>query len=138
MAMSVPGKSFKSTTYVIPKLFGAVEPQLWRSGTPTVESLPYLATLKLKTVLCLSLEVPTPAVRRFLEANGVSLRHLGLELWQPDLSWRPLSEPLLHEALSVVLQQASYPLLVYCITGTCLTGAVVGLIRKVQGWCFSA
>jgi tyrosine-protein phosphatase SIW14 len=90
--------------------------------------------LGLKTVIQLSPEVPIKAVTQFLEENNINFIHLGLKAWKPDASWKPITEELIKEALEIVLDVKSHPVMVTCTTGVHQTGVLVGCLRRLQNW----
>eukprot|EP01135_Chromosphaera_perkinsii_P011411 Nk52_evm56s2391 gene=Nk52_evmTU56s2391 len=60
--------------------------------------------------------------------------HLGYKAWKPDAGWKPVSEELIKEALELVLDVSSHPVMVSCTSGIHQTGTFVGCLRKLQGW----
>mmetsp|Transcript_56043 Transcript_56043/g.99794 ORF Transcript_56043/g.99794 Transcript_56043/m.99794 type:complete len:237 (-) Transcript_56043:47-757(-) len=128
----------EQTTLTPPARFGCVECNLWRSKTPTVANFPFLKTLRLKTIVCLASELPTRALRTFIDQNDISFLHLACKLWKPEPTWTPFCEELFKEGLEILLDNANYPILVFCSTGVLLTGTLVGLLRKSQSWCLNA
>ncbi|OZJ01742.1 hypothetical protein BZG36_05187 [Bifiguratus adelaidae] len=124
-----------------PEQYGIVEAGVFRSDMLQSAHLPFIRQLKLKTILVLSPELPGRAVLNYLEEAGVNLVHLGLTTWKPantPLSWRPVSEELIKEGLEMVLDVDRHPMLLMCTSGMHDTGTLVGCLRKLQHWNFSA
>jgi hypothetical protein len=48
--------------------------------------------------------------------------HLGLKAWKPDLTWKPVTEELIKEALEIVLDISYHPIMVMCASGIHQTG----------------
>eukprot|EP01111_Echinosteliopsis_oligospora_P008346 TRINITY_DN2392_c0_g1_i1.p1 TRINITY_DN2392_c0_g1~~TRINITY_DN2392_c0_g1_i1.p1 ORF type:complete len:167 (+),score=30.23 TRINITY_DN2392_c0_g1_i1:244-744(+) len=90
--------------------------------------------LGLKTVVWLSPEVPIKAVSQFFEENGINMIHLGLKAWKADTSWKPVSEELIKDALEIVLNVDTHPVIVTCTSGVHQTGVLVGCLRRLQNW----
>jgi tyrosine-protein phosphatase SIW14 len=40
--------------------------------------------------------------------------HLGVGVWMPEASWKPISEELIKYALEIVLDVTNHPILVMC------------------------
>jgi len=117
-----------------PTVFGIVEPKVYRTNSLYPINFPFIKMLGLKTVVQLSPEVPIKAVTQFLEENNIKLIHLGLKAWKPDLTWKPVTEELMKEALEIVLDVNTYPVMVTCTTGVHQTGVLVGCLRRLQNW----
>jgi len=82
----------------------------------------------------LSPEVPIKAVTHFLDENKINLIHLGLKAWKADTTWKPVTEELIKEALEIVLNVESHPVMVTCTSGVHQTGVLVGCLRRLQNW----
>eukprot|EP00993_Chasmostoma_nieuportense_P003480 NODE_4192_length_828_cov_36.368046_g4034_i0.p1 GENE.NODE_4192_length_828_cov_36.368046_g4034_i0~~NODE_4192_length_828_cov_36.368046_g4034_i0.p1 ORF type:complete len:232 (-),score=56.33 NODE_4192_length_828_cov_36.368046_g4034_i0:87-782(-) len=136
--MASAHKNSKTTAFLPPPYFGCVEAQVWRCKIPSQCHFPYLKTLRLKTILCLSQEFSTRAFRSFLDQNSIQSINLGSQLWKPETDWSPFCEELFKAGLELLLTADTHPLLIMCGTGFHLTGMLVGLLRKAQGWCLNA
>ncbi len=121
-----------------PPSFAVVEPGLYRCAAPGPTNFPYLAQLGLTTVVFLSAEALQKPFKTFLDTSGIQLAHLGLKMWQADGSWRPVNDDLVKEALEVVLDARSHPVLVCCSSGVHETGTVVACLRRLQQWCMTS
>lgn len=100
-----------------PEHFGIVESGVYRSNVPHADNFTFIKLLKLKSVILLSAEVPTRVVSTFFEENSVVVRHLGLKTWRPEVSWKPMSEELVKEALEFVLDVRNHPIVICDTTG---------------------
>ncbi|KAK9767936.1 hypothetical protein K7432_001799 [Basidiobolus ranarum] len=121
-----------------PEAFGIVEKGLYRSDLLQPSHFPFIKTLNLKTAIVLSPEVPSRAVLNFFDENDITLLHLGLRAWKPDLGWKPLSEELVKEGLELVLNNINYPIIIMCTSGIHETGTFLGCLRKLQTWNFNS
>jgi len=119
---------------LIPPLnFGMVENDLFRSGQPNELNFPFLEKLNLKTVIWLAPEEPSEAYQNFLDDHNIESLHLGLSDHYQN-PWNPVSEDMVIEAVSIILDKKYYPLFVCCNLGRHRTGTVIGCLRKVQHW----
>jgi len=84
---------------------------------------PYIQTLELTTILVLSPEKPSRALRSFSEEHRIKLVcplcggrlmkvHLGLQGWKPDHAWSAMAEGLIQDSLRIVLSPKTHPILV--------------------------
>ena len=137
-------------TYDLPQFFGIVENQVYRSQLPQNTPAPspaggnpswltntrseylqpmhypYIQTLELTTILVLSPEKPSRALKSFAEENSIKLVkypppswrglmgevHLGLQGWKPDHAWSAMAEGLIQDSLRIVLSPKTHPILV--------------------------
>eukprot|EP00002_Diphylleia_rotans_P039761 TRINITY_DN9300_c0_g1_i1.p1 TRINITY_DN9300_c0_g1~~TRINITY_DN9300_c0_g1_i1.p1 ORF type:complete len:225 (-),score=46.56 TRINITY_DN9300_c0_g1_i1:297-971(-) len=121
-------------TLTPPELFGIVESGLYRSNTPFHAHFSYLRSLRVKTLIRLSAEIPTKAFLSFVEDCGIHVINLGQIADSGFESWKPLREELVKECLEILLDKKYYPILVTCSSGIHLTGSVIGCLRRLQGW----
>ena len=122
---------------VPPQNFGMVEADLYRSAQPTELSFPFLERLRLRTVIYLAPDEPPAPLLAWLEDQRITLIHLGEDVGKRS-PWKPVSEETVLEGLHVLLEPASYPLLIMCNLGRHRTGTMVGCLRKLQGWNLTA
>ena len=59
-------------------------------------------------------------------------RHQGLKVWRPGVTWKPVSEELIKEALEFVLDVRNHPVMIMCSSGIHETGVLVGCLRRLQ------
>eukprot|EP01116_Phalansterium_solitarium_P002464 TRINITY_DN12510_c0_g1_i1.p1 TRINITY_DN12510_c0_g1~~TRINITY_DN12510_c0_g1_i1.p1 ORF type:complete len:311 (+),score=80.51 TRINITY_DN12510_c0_g1_i1:128-1060(+) len=117
-----------------PEVFGIVEAGIYRSNSLSPINFTFIKTLNLKTVVQLSPEVPIKPVTTFLQENNIALHHLGLKEWNPDVTWRPVTDELIKEALELALNVDNHPIMVMCTSGIHQTGTLVGCLRVLQHW----
>ncbi|KAG0608338.1 hypothetical protein M758_8G097900 [Ceratodon purpureus] len=118
----------------VPDAYGVVESGVYRAKTLDVHNLPFLLHLQIRTVVYLSPEPLATAVTDFLNTNKIKLIHLGVGVWMPPASWKPINEELIKDALEIVLDVTTHPVLVMCLAGIHATGTVVGCLRRLQEW----
>jgi len=125
---------------VPPSAFGCVESGVYRADTPRVENLPFLRTLRLKSVVTLSLETQARAVRTHYLDTIPNVVKLGEKFWTVDggSTVPSVNVDLVVRALEMILDTANHPILVCCATGRVETGAVIGCLRRLQNWCVSS
>jgi protein tyrosine/serine phosphatase len=100
-----------------PEVFGMVERGLYRSNAPGPLHFPFLRTLKAKTVVYASPELPTRALLAFLDAEGIALRHIGATPRVEQSKWKPVSDELVKEALEIMLDTSTHPVILICTSG---------------------
>eukprot|EP01114_Cavostelium_apophysatum_P019317 TRINITY_DN6190_c0_g1_i2.p1 TRINITY_DN6190_c0_g1~~TRINITY_DN6190_c0_g1_i2.p1 ORF type:complete len:141 (-),score=4.20 TRINITY_DN6190_c0_g1_i2:27-449(-) len=100
-----------------PEVFGIVESGIYRCNSLSPINFPFIKQLQLKSVIQLSPEVPTKAVTSFFQENNIEHIHLGLKIWKPDATWKPVTEELIKEALEYVLDVRYHPIMVMCASG---------------------
>ena len=128
-------------SYFIPPLnFGMIEENLYRSGEPNELNFPFIERLKLRTILYLAPEEPSIQFQSFIEEQEIQLVYLGgsTGLENRRKGWNPLSEETVLEALKLILDRSYYPLYITCHLGRDRTGAIVGVLRKLQQWHLSS
>jgi tyrosine-protein phosphatase OCA6 len=117
---------------VAPPRFAAVERGVYRSAYPTLRHLNFLRTLDLKTIVSLSPEEPTLDLREFCRAMRITLRHVPVDKYKgSEVTLLPAD---VSQALEVVLNQATFPVLVHCLDGRANTGTVVLVLRRLLMW----
>ncbi|EST04491.1 Protein-tyrosine phosphatase, SIW14-like protein [Kalmanozyma brasiliensis GHG001] len=121
---------------VPPPNYGMVEENFYRSGQPDQLNFPFLEKLGLKSVIWLAPEEPEPGFLDFCVDQNIELHHLGV-LYSTN-AWDPITEEVVLQALHLLVQPTTYPVLVMCNLGRHRTGTVVGCFRKLQRWNLSA
>ncbi|XP_020156934.1 inositol diphosphatase DSP4 [Aegilops tauschii subsp. strangulata] len=130
------GEGEEPLQLVPPLNFAMVDHGVYRSGFPDASNLPFLETLRLRSVLCLCPEPYPEANQEFLRARGIRLFQLGIDgSKEPFVS---IPEDTIREALKVVLDTRNHPVLIHCKRGKHRTGCVVGCLRKLQRWCLTS
>ncbi|KAI8617712.1 tyrosine phosphatase family-domain-containing protein [Chytriomyces sp. MP71] len=108
---------------------------VYRSGFPKKKNFGFLKKLRLKSILTLILEEYPEQNQRFLKDNDITLFQFGVA-GNKDLMDIP--DPVICEALSVILDRRNLPLLIHCNKGKHRTGCLVGCIRKIQHWSYTS
>ncbi|XP_015696537.1 probable tyrosine-protein phosphatase DSP4 isoform X1 [Oryza brachyantha] len=144
------GEATAGEGLLVPPLnFAMVDHGVYRSGFPDVSNLPFLESLRLRSVLCLCPEPYPDANQEFLRAHGIRLFKFGIDgskelgfgtenrccLQEPFVN---IPEDRIREALEVVLDVTNHPVLIHCKRGKHRTGCVVGCLRKLQRWCLTS
>ncbi|RCV10945.1 hypothetical protein SETIT_2G148600v2 [Setaria italica] len=134
---AAPAAAAGEELLLVPPLnFAMVDHGIYRSGFPDVSNLPFLESLRLRSVLCLCPEPYPEANLEFLRAHGIRLFQFGI-----DGSKEPfvnIPEDRIREALNVILDVRNHPVLIHCKRGKHRTGCVVGCLRKSQRWCLTS
>lgn len=145
--------------YVPPLNFSLVEDGIYRSGFPMPINYPFLAQLKLKTIIYLGdLEKPVKDDKKtkkkkdkhgtaeifehytqWIESTDVKFYHLEMHLSQePFVLTQTETHAALVQALHLMLDRQNFPMLIHSNKGKHRIGVLVGLMRKIlQGWCMS-
>jgi len=124
-----------------PVNFAMVDVGVYRSGYPSVENLPFLKKLRLKSIVYLCPEAYPAVNDTFVKQEGIRLYQLGIEgnkETETDEVCRDILADIIKRALRVVLDPMNHPLLIHCNKGKHRTGYLVGCLRKLQGWCMAA
>lgn len=124
-------------TFIPPSNFSPVERRLYRSASPMPLNFPFIKQLGIKTIIWLASEDPDDMVLDFVDEHDIRLEHLGL-LTEGIKPWDPIHMSTVQEALELVIDPENYPVLMCCGMGRHRTGAVVGCLRKLQGWSFAS
>lgn len=117
-----------------PPGFAAVQAGVYRCGALPPGSFAFVRRLGIRTALWLSNEHPVRALTTFFQDTDTTFIHLGLKAWKPYATWKPISEELIKEALELVLDRATHPIMVMCASGIHHTGTLVGCLRRIQKW----
>jgi tyrosine-protein phosphatase SIW14 len=123
---------YKDDEFIVPENFAMVEPGVYRSSFPRSKNIPFLRTLKLKSVISLVPEEYPPKLLEFYELSGIVLRSHGLEgnKWP----FKGIEYIALCDTLQDILKEENRPLLIHCNKGKHRTGTVIGCLRKIRGW----
>lgn len=123
---------------IIPPLnFCPVEKQLYRSGQPSLINQSFLEELNLKTILWLASEEPVEDFLDYCLNKSINIEFVGLinDYNYTNINpWDSLDERTIKKALEFICNKENYPLLVCCGMGRHRTGAVIGCLRRLQGW----
>lgn len=124
--------SFTTHHVIPPTNFAMVCPGVYRSGYPKAMNHSFLQSLRLKSLIFLCPEDCDDANRKFCKANGVQILQFGINGNKEPFSDMP--EPVIRDALHVLLDVRFHPVLIHCNKGKHRTGCLVGCLRKVQRW----
>lgn len=123
---------------IIPPLnFCPVEKQLYRSGQPLLINQSFLQELNLKTILWLASEEPVEDFLDYCSVSNINIEFVGMlnDYNYTNINpWDSLDERTIKNALELICNKENYPLLVCCGMGRHRTGAVIGCLRRLQGW----
>jgi len=121
----------KSTSSNPPFRFGVVNPGLTRGAYPTLRNFRSLSRLRLRTIVSLIPEPPTEDLKAFAELTGVNIVHIAVPR---ALQLGSSLQSLLLSAVSVCIDKDKFPVYVHCLDGRRITGLLVLLLRRLQGW----
>lgn len=127
---------FLTPALIPPPNFGYVEPNLYRCALPSEMNFAFLQTLRLKTVVYLSLEAPVLTLTQFMREQGIDLHQMSGT--GTGAVGERISEQLVLDSLRVLLDPGAYPLAIMCNLGRHRTGTVVGCLRRLQKWSLSS
>lgn len=112
-----------------PGNFGTVLPgQIYRSQFPMPENYPYLATLKLKTVVTLVSGPYRPDYEQFLSNQGI--RHICITL-PANKEVVCMKDSEMKAVLEIGTNKENHPLLIHCNKGKHRTGCTVACLRRM-------
>jgi len=123
-----------STISNAPRAFAVAEPRLFRSSAFSKEHFPFVKLLRLRTILYLSSEEPPHAISDFCNEEEVTFLNPAASQRYNAGDWSPLRGDLARISLQILLDATRLPLMIICLSGVQQTGALVGCLRKLQGW----
>ncbi|KAG5178348.1 tyrosine phosphatase family-domain-containing protein [Tribonema minus] len=122
---------------LIPPLnWAMVSPGVYRSGYPIACNFNFLKGLRLRTVLCLCPESCRRGSLEWAKSSGAALHLVSVSDNKEPFVW--MDEQAVAQALDLIADPKSRPILVHCLTGKSRTGCVVGCLRRLQGWSLAA
>jgi tyrosine-protein phosphatase OCA6 len=117
---------------IIPPLrFGNVQELVYRSGYPCLRNFRHLSRLKLKTIISLIPETPTNDLISFTKVAGIDLIHISV---MRTAALNNTLQSSLISALNICIDNSKHPILIHCLDGKRITGLLVLLLRRLQGW----
>lgn len=121
---------------VPPISFAMVENGVYRLGHPLPISYPFLAQLRLRTIIYLGDKTDMDGYYQWMEEQGIVFHHFPMHLVQEPFV---MNDPApLTAALQVMLDAGNYPMLIHSNKGKHRIGVLVGLMRRLfQGWALS-
>ncbi|KAI9808383.1 MAG: hypothetical protein M1827_007480 [Pycnora praestabilis] len=100
---------------------------------PTMSrNLPFLESLKLKTVISLTPEPLTDNIRQWAGTYGIRLLHIRPE--KEAKKSAPLQSNQARDILAVILDREQSPLYIHCLNGSETTSLAICALRKLQFW----
>ncbi|MES1920550.1 hypothetical protein MHBO_002211, partial [Bonamia ostreae] len=102
------------------------------SGFIRPENLPFIRSLNLKTVICLSKDPYRPETFSFFEKNGIRVINKGMESTKESFDEMP--QKAFKEVLEIVKDEEKRPLLIHCGKGKHRTGCLIGIYRCSSRW----
>ena len=126
----------KPSNFIVPLGFALVTKiqgnEIYRSAYPANRTLPFVKTLGLKTMVCLTPSDIKQSLRDFARENGISLMEMDVGCNKEP--FQAMNDKVVSEAVSLLVDPSQHPLLVFCTNGKVRTGCVVGCYRRLQGW----
>ena len=117
--------------YCMPEQFGIVEHGLYRCAFPTSEMYAFLRRLRVRTVVNLLDKFPLE-YESFVLTEGIQYYHAAVK--GNKLHAEEMDRDVVKQALAVIMDSRSHPLVVHCRSGKHRTGALIGCVRMLQGW----
>ena len=114
-----------------PHRLGHVNAGLLRGAYPTLRNFRALSRMQLRTIVSLTPEPPTADLRAFAEVAGITCVHIPV---QRTTAVGPALQASLVAAINVCIDADNLPVYVHCLDGRRITGLVVLLLRRLQGW----
>lgn len=119
-----------------PLNFALVGSSIYRSGFPTRHNLSFLQTLGLRTLLRIEDCAYPPDLKEWIDSCGIQVVDcIMIPNQEPFLT---MDHSILAEALRVVLDTQSHPVLIHSLRGQQRTGVLVGCLRRLQRWSLAA
>jgi tyrosine-protein phosphatase SIW14 len=116
--------------------FAMVFPGVYRSGYPTKKNFEFIESLGLKSICYLCPEEYAPANQKLCEEMSIKVLHFPMEGNKEPFVDIP--EEVVHKALAAIMDVRNQPVLIHCNKGKHRTGAIVGCLRRLQGWSLSS
>jgi len=121
---------------VPPLNFGMVAPGVYRSGYPNSKNFPFMKKLRFKSIVYLCPEAYLDPNQEFVAAENIRVFQFHIEGNLEPLV--EISQTVMNEALSHIVDQRNYPILVHCQKGNHRTGCLVGCLRRLMNWSLSS
>ncbi|KAI9102027.1 protein-tyrosine phosphatase [Phlyctochytrium arcticum] len=117
---------------VPPLNFAIVAPGVYRSGYPNWKNLPFLRTLKLKSIMYLCEDDYAEDTLEFLRAEELTIYHIRIQANKEPFG--EIDQREITNALIQVLDVRNHPMLIHCNKGAHRIGCLIGCLRKLQNW----
>ncbi|KAL3637188.1 hypothetical protein CASFOL_019487 [Castilleja foliolosa] len=126
------GKNSTESVALLPPInFSVVIDNLvYRSGHLEPCNIPFVHSLKLRSIIYLCPERYPKENLQFLQSNHINLFQFGIDCDNEDTFPIPI-----RKALKLLNDEKNYPVLIHCKCGLHRTGCLVGCLRKLHNWC---
>lgn len=114
-----------------PHRLGHVNAGVLRGAYPTLRNFRAMSRMQLRTIVSLTPEPPTADLRAFAEVSGITCVHIPVGR---TTAVGPALQASLVAAVNVCIDADNLPVYVHCLDGRRITGLVVLLLRRLQGW----
>mmetsp|Transcript_13321 Transcript_13321/g.18269 ORF Transcript_13321/g.18269 Transcript_13321/m.18269 type:complete len:157 (+) Transcript_13321:73-543(+) len=116
--------------------FALVDQEIYRSAYPATKVYPFIETLNLKSMVCLTPSELKSELRSFAETKSIHIAEFDVKHNQEP--FLIMSESVVSSALNFVCDKSHWPLLIFCTNGKVKTAVVVACLRKRMGWSISS
>ena len=117
-----------SNNLIVPLGFCKIHDSVYRSSYPATKSLPFISTLGLKSIICLTPSELKKELRDYCEKNSITIFEANVGYNQEPFVL--MSESAVSEAIHFALDLAQRPSLIFCTSGKVKTSCVVACLRK--------
>lgn len=129
-------EKYHMTHIFTPLKYGSLGDGLYRSSYPTSRTLPFISTLGLKSMICLSpLDIQSD-LRDFCDVSKIILVEAEVGINQEPFTC--MSSLMINDVIAFLLSPENRPCLLFCTKGTHRVNCVISCIRKAQGWSMSS
>jgi len=117
---------------IAPLGFSTVSQGLYRSALPAKKTLPFIRSLRLKSMVCLSPGAISPELQDWCSKQNVALvcHDIGFNQ-EPFVTVNP---SCLQECVLFASTLINYPCLVFCLNGKARSSLVVACLRRSMNW----
>lgn len=118
---------------ILPFRYAIVEDGVMRGAHPTLKNYRFLRRLRLKSIVSLMAEPPTPDLAEFCASEGVDLVYRRVQKYD-DGEVLSMSEALVAEMIAFLLDETNHPVFLHCRDGGHNTGLIIMCLRRLQHW----
>ena len=126
--MPTNSNSSNNNNFIVPLGFCKIYDNVYRSSYPATKSLPFITTLGLKSIICLTPSELKKELRDYCEKNNITIFEANVGYNQEPFI--VMSESVVSEAIHIALDHTQRPSLIFCTTGKVKTSCVVACLRK--------
>lgn len=116
----------------LPLSFSRVDNGIYRSSYPASRTIPFIKTLKLKSMICLSPSDLRQDLKTFASENDITI--FESEIGHNQDPFVVMSENSVADAIKFMLNPLNLPLMVFCTNGKVKTGCIIGCYRQLLNW----